>query len=1150
MIEYNRRHRNYVHHMPPEYMATPDPTWVQGFTAAVAYNNMPFIESVEESALFAHVPFEEGFVAADHISEEYLPYAEDLVRAKNADHLAYLEGRLADALQRKQIMRDAPFTSQLAGGTVGDPLFFLSFVPALNVLKLGKTVTSSAARFGGVGLAYGTASEARRAPFAVGDDPYESVSNIAMETAMGAFLGGGLRFGVNMLPAIRSGIGKARARMRGEEVAHTVDPETGELVYANSRGEYTASFGNPFGSRGQRIMASDEFSDDIKRYFYLLNYNMGVPIEGQKARSLGQSVAAGIQGHVGNAMRLMRSLEDLHAQEVSAFRKGEQCVEKASRILNTHLADFVPLGKRPYNEWFEDTVMKYLQAGQPNPQAVDALMAGVTDQQKKAFTLFKEFFDGFNFDARHFGVIKDDEFIAKAIRDAEAKIETKMNLLRDIEDSIKDYNTKLFDRLTKAYAKKAEFLEGIEVNVRKNGSYSAKQLAAIKKIDDEMADLLKQIDELEGGLKAGTPKQRRKILDLQREISFQTTFASRMHDAFALPTRKNYRFPIFYDKPALNEDEELLASFKQRLADKYFARRMRDNPKMDEGFHREQANNDAAKTVSRILDEDGADLESDFGGKLGGSKYFAHRKTDFDEWEVADVMIKKPEVLLTYAMQMGRKIEFSRAFGGKSPDEVFKDIEALGRAQGLSEVKVAELRKDFVSEYDRAMGLLNRDANRLDQQALRLTKTYAGWTYLGGAGISALSDPATIVLAHGMVDVVRAGKAMLTDGVLRGKILTDAAGANTALDVSMAQAQLRVLNDSLQQHNMTPIEQFMQFGNRLFYTLNALGPITVTFKALDQVLVNDKFIRLSKKLLDKSIDRQDKEYLFRYGIDEDLARYINDMPVQRAEADNFFLANTDEWPRETPQQRAFLRQYQTATAAHADNAVVMAQNFDKPLIMDGVLYLKDNPFFAMMRKQFPNLYAIDERASTAAQKFVRIENQAMTLPFTFMNFAFGANNKILTAVRDPMRKHRLAGVVSLLGLSYLSLEVKDRYWWNSEDETPDMIARLIDHSGITGIYSDLGYMGLSLAAGFADTPEDFFIEPRYVSPNREDRVWDSLTEPFGAPVGLGLSYYRAASDYLAGRYTDANKELFYNAPFLGLPFIRDDMRDLMIGGRR
>lgn len=1150
MIEYNRRHRNYVNHLPPEYLATPEPTWVQGFKASVAYNNMPLVESIEETALFGFIPYEEGFSAADHISEQFLPYAEDLVRAKNKDHLAYLEGRLADQLTRKQIMANAPFTSQIAGGTIGDPLFFLSFVPALNTLKLGKTVGQSVARFGGAGLAYGTASEARRAPFTVGDDPYESVSNIAVETAFGGFLGGGLRVGANMLPAIRSGVGKARARMRGEQVPHTIDPETGEIKYVNERGEYTTTFQNPFGSRAQRIMGSDEYSDEVKRFFFLMNYNMGVPVEGAKMRPLEQSVNAAVQSHTGNAMRLMRALEDLHAQEVSAFKKGEQGQERASRLFNTHLSDFVPLGKRTYNEWFSDTVDKYLRAGEPNPDAVDALMAGVTDSQKKAFTLFKEFFDGFNFDARAVGAIKDDEFITRSILNTREKIETKMNLLRDIEKSVKNYNTKLFDKLTKAYDKKAQFLEGIEANVRKNGSYSQKQLVALNKIEDEMADILKQIDELEGGLKVGTAKQRRKILDLQREIAFLTKNASRMQDAFSTPTRKNYRFPIFYDKPNLIENPELLQSFQDRLEQKYFARRMADNPKMNEEFHRARAKEDAEKTISRILEEDGADMEVDFSGKLGGSKYFAHRKTDFDEWEVSDVMIKTPEVLLTYAMQMGRKIEFARAFGGKSPDEVFQEVESAGRKQGLSEEKVAELRKDFVSEYDRAMGLLNRDANRLDQQALRLTKTYAGWTYLGGAGISALSDPGTIVLAHGMADVVRAGKAMLTDGVLRGKVLKDAAGANTALDVSMAQAQLRVLNDSLQQHQMTPMEQMMTFGNRLFYTLNALGPITVTFKTLDQVLVNDKFIRLSKKLVDKSIDRQDREYLFRYGIDEDLAKYIADMPVQRAEADDFFLANTDDWPRDTVEQRRFLRQYQTATAAHADNAVVMAQNFDKPLIMDGVLYLKDNPFFQMMRQRFPSLYEIDERASTATQKFVRIENQAMTLPFTFMNFAFGANNKILTAIRDPMRKHRMQGVVSLLGLSYLSLEVKDRYWWNSEDETPDMIARLIDHSGITGIYSDIGYMGLSLAAGFSDSPEDFFIEPRYVSPNREDRVWDALTEPFGAPVGLGLSYYRAANDYLNGRYTDANKELFYNAPFLGLPFIRDDMRDLMIGGRR
>ena len=69
--------------------------------------------------------------------------------------------------------------------------------------------------------------------------------------------------------------------------------------------------------------------------------------------------------------------------------------------------------------------------------------------------------------------------------------------------------------------------QNTEVNVRKNGSYSAKQLAA-KKLDDEMADLLKQIDELEGGL--SRYKTTQKILALQREISFRPV-SSRMHDA-------------------------------------------------------------------------------------------------------------------------------------------------------------------------------------------------------------------------------------------------------------------------------------------------------------------------------------------------------------------------------------------------------------------------------------------------------------------------------------------------------------------------------------------------------------------------------------------------------------------------------------------
>ena len=69
--------------------------------------------------------------------------------------------------------------------------------------------------------------------------------------------------------------------MRGEEVAHTIDPETGKVVaqilVVNIQQHlkiYLVAIA--------KAMASDEYVDEIKQYFYLLNYNMSVPVAGQR----------------------------------------------------------------------------------------------------------------------------------------------------------------------------------------------------------------------------------------------------------------------------------------------------------------------------------------------------------------------------------------------------------------------------------------------------------------------------------------------------------------------------------------------------------------------------------------------------------------------------------------------------------------------------------------------------------------------------------------------------------------------------------------------------------------------------------------------------------------------------------------------------
>jgi len=129
-------------------------------------------------------------------------------------------------------------------------------------------------------------------------------------------------------------------------------------------------------------------------------------------------------------------------------------------------------------------------------------------------------------------------------------------------------------------------------------------------------------------------------------------------------------------------------------------------------------------------------------------------------------------------------------------------------------------------------------------------------------------------------------------------------------------------------------------------------------------------------------------------------------------------------------------------------------------------------------------------------------------------------------------------------LSYLSLSMKKPDYWFEKRDNPEIIARIIDHSGVLGIYSDLAYTGLGIAANLGvDTP----IPPRYISKDKEEHLMDAFVEPFGAPAGLGLEYGRALRDFANGDVSDGAERIKYALPFIGLHPIRDDMREF-IGG--
>lgn len=1071
MIELEPNPRPYLQSVPSEMQFQTDAGWWSGFKANVAYSNMPMLESGQEAYLFSNVIKDPSFSVADNIKDEYLPYWDDLVRAKNMDHLRFLENRVDKVIDRREIMAGAHWSTALAGG-VADPLFLTSFVPALNAVNLGKTVFQGATRLGAVGGAYGIASEARRAPFAVADEDYESAWNIGTATALSGLLGGVLKGVPNAAPFIKSSTQKAWLKAQGKPFNHMVD-EGKEGLNVGTDNAFDSKIENPFGSPLQRLVLDNKkVPQFVKEIAIKMNGNSSISLVGTADQAIPQSVGQRSAVYDGRARMMEETLRDLHVQHAT---NGQQ--QKAKQFMGAYGADFNPFNK-DFDEFVEDLISKYIQSTSPSAQR--KALEGLSDQQKQGFTAIKEFFDEFDGDMRSVGLLKDDAAIKLEIETLTAKIEKKTGVSANIEAS-----------------------------ARKGGGTTAKQGGKLTDIDDEVGAL------------------RKRIVDLE--------------DALQSPTRKSYVFSIYYDKLKLKDPAEA-ARFKEIFTTHYKNKGLPD-PKQS-----------ADNTYNTIMEMDADDLiDGRPAGIAGNSKHLKHRKTDIDEHLINDFMVKNMDVFYTYANRAGKKIEFQRAYDGKTIDELIDEIDKGLRKAKFADEDIAQIRSAFIGDHDRLMGSLIRSPDRLDNQLSKFSKFMSGITYLGGAGISAVTDIATISFAHGLKPTLKAGVAMLNANT-RNATFKQARQAGTALDMARNIAQRKILGDSLRSVQPNKLERTQEIGSRFFYTANFLGPITTTYKVLDQILVNDKFIRLSKKLADGTIDARDKEYLFRYGIDEELAVYINKMPTERAEADDFMLANTDAWPRKTPKDREMIRRYQAATNAHADNAVVMGTAFDRPLIMDGVTYIKDNAYTQAMRKQFPKLYEIDEKASTAQTKMVRLESGTMSLPFTFMNFAFGANNKILGAMRDPARKHRMQGAISLMAMSYITLEIKDRYWWRQAKDnwtdSPDMIARLVDHSGLTGIYSDLGYLGLSMAANFSDSPEDFVISPRYLNPDRKQRFADGLTEPFGAPVGLGLSYFRATRAFLDGDFNEGSKELFYSSPFVGLPLIRDDMRDLVLGGRR
>jgi len=623
------------------------------------------------------------------------------------------------------------------------------------------------------------------------------------------------------------------------------------------------------------------------------------------------------------------------------------------------------------------------------------------------------------------------------------------------------------------------------------------------------------------GFQQPTPKQQEFIKKLRDDAEF-------LDELVAQRYKERYQFPIYYDKVKLLREPEAREKLERIFADwirthpvtRQWDDKQRKFIDVDSKKSPEQIAKDA---VAAILEEgdDVTFLEMATGAPKG--KHLRHRMINIPEHMISDFIVKEPRVLHSYAQRVGRRMEFVRNFGNRNIDEILDDFEMEMRQAGYTEKKIQSLRQDFLFDYERVMGEYVKNPDRWDAQLGKGLKAMAGMSYLDAAALASVTDMGNIVLERGI------GKSFLAhrsdiDKALMIKAKAQVLRTGEATELSLGGAQQRWVADNIQGVSPNLQERIFSPIERVYYNIpvlgNGLGALTYWMKQIDGVYRSDYYMDTLIKWANGSAKTADVQYMLRMGFTENDAKVISSYPHEKG--DRYIYAAVDKWPASTPEERNIILKWNTAMNAGIGNTILHATSFDKPRVMDGVVYTRYRPWMKTLGLE------IDERASSASIKVTRIETQALTLPFQFFNFMLGATNRITAGMLDPMKQHRLVGGVALLGLGYTALHLKQfgNPWWFDSRSNSEVFQRTVDQSGFFGVYGELAYIATHTAIGMGlSDPDDTLLRPKY-----NPSIGDVITEPLGAAPGMVWAWAKAGKAFFEGDTSEAAKQFEYNHP--------------------
>lgn len=222
--------------------------------------------------------------------------------------------------------------------------------------------------------------------------------------------------------------------------------------------------------------------------------------------------------------------------------------------------------------------------------------------------------------------------------------------------------------------------------------------------------------------------------------------------------------------------------------------------------------------------------------------------------------------------------------------------------------------------------------------------------------------------------------------------------------------------------------------------------------------------------------------------------------------------------------------FKTAVNTAINNTVIMATPADKPIMMDGVVYVREE---------------LGARIGLAPDPrnpgYSRIENAFIALPFQFYAYAFANVNKTVGLMMQNAVRSRMTGVAAMMGLGYIitAIRTPDQVWENMAIQ--DKIARSFDMGGIAALYSDLFYTSLqtSLALGGPNITGGV-LSPRF--PQKPSMV-DAVTGLTGASSSWVADMARSGAAFANGEYGEGASMFIKNLPFSNLWFLRGEVNE-------